>query len=155
VVKRSANALPKLAKPGGEAAGASVHVLGPADAAVTIEEFGDFNVAVWAPLGTDQSVTKEIQSARDLPEFSTGEPQVGEGRRPRCEAASRQGKFWQMHDLLYREQGVWSQSSDARTLFPGLRRHASADLGQFRQDMDSPEVQRQVEVDQQRGAASG
>ena len=34
-----------------------------------------------------------------------------------AEAAGLQGRYWEMHDTLYREQPVWSSSSDARTLF--------------------------------------
>src|SRR6202521_6277932 len=40
--KRSANQAPKISKTETERLGETIHVLGPADAAVTIEEFGDF-----------------------------------------------------------------------------------------------------------------
>ena len=69
--------------------------------------------------------------------------------------AARQGRFWQMHDLLYREQAVWSKSSDARALFNAYAGMLQLDLGRFKNDMDSGEVQRQVELDQQRGASIG
>ncbi len=72
-----------------------------------------------------------------------------------AEAAAQQGRFWQMHDLLYREQAVWSNSTDARALFNAYAGMLQLDLGRFRKDMDSSEVQRQVDLDQRRGAAIG
>ena len=72
-----------------------------------------------------------------------------------AEAAARQGRFWQMHDLLYREQAVWSKSTDARALFNAYAGMLQLDLGRFKEDMDSSDVQQQVENDQQRGAEIG
>src|SRR5207244_5038023 len=71
------------------------------------------------------------------------------------EAAARQGRFWQMHDLLFREQAVWSKSSDARALFNAYAGMLQLDLDRFKKDMDSSEVQQQVELDQHRGTAIG
>src|SRR6202023_2699368 len=63
-----------------------------------------------------------------------------------AEAAGRQGRFWQMHDLLFREQAVWSKSTDARALFNAYAGMLQLDLDRFRKDMDSNEVQQQVEL---------
>ena len=60
-----------------------------------------------------------------------------------------------MHDLLYREQAVWSSSADARALFNAYAGMLQLDLDRFKRDMDSSEVQRQVELDQHRGTAIG
>jgi protein-disulfide isomerase len=35
------------------------------------------------------------------------------------EAAVFQGRFGEMHDLLYREQAIWSKTDDVRELFNG------------------------------------
>ena len=34
-----------------------------------------------------------------------------------AEAAHAQDKFWEMHDLLYKEQAAWSRAGDVRPLF--------------------------------------
>ena len=44
---------------------------------------------------------------------------------------------------------------DARALFQAYAGMLQLDLSRFKQDMDNPEVQRQVEMDQHRGAAIG
>ena len=34
-----------------------------------------------------------------------------------AEAAGFQGHFWEMHDVLYREQAAWSKAPNTRELF--------------------------------------
>jgi len=156
LAKRSANAPPKFAKAEGEVAGESVHVLGPANAAVTLEEFGDFQCP---PCGKLSEPINELQKKYNLRVIFRQFPLPMHANAKEAafasEAAARQGHFWQMHDLLYREQAVWSKSTDARALFNAYAGMLQLDLGRFRKDMDSAEVQRQVETDQQRGAVIG
>lgn len=156
LAKRSANAPPKFAKAEGEVADESVHVLGPANAAVTLEEFGDFQCP---PCGKLSEPINHLQKQYNLRviyrEFPLPMHAHAKDAAFAAEAAGRQGRFWQMHDLLFREQAVWSQSTDARALFNAYAGMLQLDLGRFRKDMDSTDVQQQVEVDQQRGAAIG
>jgi protein-disulfide isomerase len=156
LAKRSANAPPKFAKAEAEVAGESVHVIGPANAAVTLEEFGDFQCP---PCGKLSEPINHLQKQYNLRviyrEFPLPMHAHAKDAAFAAEAAGRQGRFWQMHDLLFREQAVWSQSTDARALFNAYAGMLQLDLGRFRKDMDSTDVQQQVEVDQQRGAAIG
>src|SRR6202030_4568028 len=92
------------------------HVLGPADAPLTLEEFGDFQCP---PCGKLSEPINQLQKQYNLRvifrEFPL--PVHAHAREAACaaEAAGMQGRFWQMHDLLFREQPVWSNSPDART----------------------------------------
>lgn len=155
-VKRSANATPKISKPETEKSGESVHVLGPADAAVTLEEFGDFQCP---PCGKLSEPINQLQKQYNLRviyrEFPLPNHAHAKEAAFAAEAAAQQGRFWQMHDLLYREQAVWSNSTDARALFNAYAGMLQLDLDRFRKDMDSSEVQRQVDLDQHRGTAIG
>jgi protein-disulfide isomerase len=72
-----------------------------------------------------------------------------------AEAAGLQGRFWQMHDLLFKEQTVWSNAADARALFNAYAGMLQLDLDRFKRDMDSEPVRQQVETDQQRGSNIG
>jgi len=154
--KRSANAAPKISKPETETSGESVHSLGPADAAVTLEEFGDFQCP---PCGKLSGPINQLQKKHNLRviyrEFPLPVHAHAKEAAFAAEAAGRQGRFWQMHDLLYREQAVWSQSTNARALFNAYAGMLQLDVGRFRQDMDSSEVDQQVELDQRRGAVIG
>lgn len=154
--KRSANGAPKISKPETETSGESVHTLGPADAAVTLEEFGDFQCP---PCGKLSEPINQLQKQYNLRviyrEFPLPVHAHAKEAAFAAEAAGRQGRFWQMHDLLFREQAVWSKSTDARALFNAYAGMLQLDLGLFKKDMDSNEVQQQVELDQNRGGAIG
>jgi formate-nitrite transporter family protein len=154
--KHSADAPPKFAKPEGEAPGELTHALGTADAAVTLEEFGDFQCP---PCGKLSEPINQLQKQYNLRviyrEFPLPVHAHAKEAAFAAEAAGRQGRFWQMHDLLYREQAVWSKSTDARALFSAYAGMLQLDLDRFKKDMDSNEIQQQVELDQHRGAAIG
>jgi formate-nitrite transporter family protein len=154
--KRAANPTLKISKTETERPGETVHVLGPADAAVTLEEFGDFQCP---PCGKLSEPINQLQKQYNLRviyrEFPLPIHAHAKEAAYAAEAAARQGRFWQMHDLLYREQAVWSKSSDARALFNAYAGMLQLDLDRFKKDMDSTEVQHKVEVDQRRGADIG
>src|SRR5437764_153612 len=153
-LKRAANPPPKVAKT--EQTTESVHVLGPADAAVTVEEFGDFQCPPCSKLSEPLNQLQKQYNLRLIyREFPLAIHVHAKEAAFAAEAAGRQGRFWQMHDLLYREQAVWSKSTDARALFNAYAGMLQLDLDRFKTDMDSSEVQQQVEIDSHRGAAIG
>jgi protein-disulfide isomerase len=84
------------------------HVEGPADAAVTLVEYGDYECPY---CGAAYPILKEIQARmgerlrfvfRNFP-ITTSHPHA-ERAAEAAEAAGAQGKFWPMHDLLYENQ---------------------------------------------------
>jgi protein-disulfide isomerase len=154
--KRAASPQLRISKEAGKQESEAAHVLGPADAAVTLEEFGDFQCP---PCGRLSEPINELQKKYNIRVVYRNFPlPVHEHAKEAAyaaEAAGRQGRFWQMHDLLYREQAAWSKAPDARSLFNAYAGMLQLDLGRFKQDMGSSEVQRQVELDKQRGAQIG
>src|SRR5205807_9872962 len=149
--KRSANTTPRISKTETAPSGESIHALGPEDAAVTLEEFGDFQCP---PCGKLSEPINQLQKQYNLRviyrEFPLAIHAHAKEAAFAAEAAGRQGRFWPMHDLLFREQAVWSKSADARALFNAYAGMLQLDLDRFKRDMDSSEVQRQVELDQHR-----
>lgn len=139
-----------------DASGATVHVLGPEKATVTIEEFGDFQCP---PCGRLSEPLNDLQKKYNLRLIYRNFPlpMHAHAREAACaaEAAGRQGKFWKMHDLLYREQEVWSRSNDAKALFNAYAGMMGLDLSRFRSDLESPDVLEKIDKDQQRGTAIG
>jgi len=154
--KHSANPALTISKTETAPSGETIHVLGPDNAPVTLEEFGDFQCP---PCGRLSEPINQLQKQYNIRVIYRNFPLPvhAHAKDAACaaEAAGRQGKFWQMHDLLFKEQAVWSQSMDARALFQAYAGMLQLDVTRFRTDMDSSEVQQQIELDQRRGAAIG
>jgi protein-disulfide isomerase len=84
------------------------HIQGPADAAVTLVEYGDYECPY---CGAAYPIIKEVQARmgerlrfafRNFP-IPTSHPHAEQAAEA-AEAAANQGRFWEMHDLLYENQ---------------------------------------------------
>ena len=69
------------------------------------------------------------------------------GASQASEAAGLQGKFWEMHDLLYEKQSDWSLKSDANERFLGYAKGLGLNEAKFISDFDSEAVKQRVESD--------
>lgn len=67
-----------------------------------------------------------------------------------AEAAREQGKFHEMHDLIFENQAEWSRGN-AREHFESYAEQLNLDMEQFRQDVESDEIAQRVEHDRQEG----
>lgn len=72
-----------------------------------------------------------------------------------AEAAGNQGKFFEMHDLLYENQSEWSESDQARSIFTSFATSLGLDLKQFSSDLDSKEVAAKIEQSYRSGIDLG
>lgn len=72
-----------------------------------------------------------------------------------AEAAGLQGKFWEMHDLLFENQTTWAEEKEPRVLFEEYAKKLGLNSDQFRQDLDSDKVRNEVEKDYQSGLNAG
>ena len=135
-----------------------VHVRGPANAAVTLEEYGDFQCppcgGLEAPL---QQIERDYASSlrvvfRNFP-FTIHEH--AHEAAYAAEAAGLQGRFWEMHDLLYREQAVWAKTKDVQPLFDSYAGMIGLNLERFKKDAGGEQVKAKVESDRKRGEALG
>ena len=135
-----------------------VHIRGPANAPVTLEEFGDFQCPPCGMLaGPIQQLEKD--HSKDLRVIFHNFPLINHShaREAACaaEAAGLQGKFWEMHDLLYHEQPEWSKAIDAQALFTAYAGMLGLNVDRFKQDMNSEKVKELVAADQKRGTSLG
>jgi protein-disulfide isomerase len=64
-----------------------------------------------------------------------------------AEAAAKQGKFWEMHDLLFERQEQWSGSSDVKKVFIEYAKEMGLNAEQFAKDIDSSDVSSKVDTD--------
>ena len=72
-----------------------------------------------------------------------------------AEAARNQNKFWEMHDLLYKNQKSWELSDDAKSIFESYARQLNLNLDRFLSDLQSNQVQQRISADIQRGTSLG
>jgi protein-disulfide isomerase len=68
-----------------------------------------------------------------------------------AEAAGRQGRYWDMHTLLYRRQKEWAGTADSRRVFDGYASLLGLDLPRFAADLADPALLGEVERDYQSG----
>ena len=72
-----------------------------------------------------------------------------------AEAAGRQDKFWEMHDVLYGNQTLWSVVEDPTAIFDGYARDVGLDPEQLKVDIDLAEVRNKILADQRGGTRAG
>jgi protein-disulfide isomerase len=72
-----------------------------------------------------------------------------------AEAARNQNKFWEMHDRLYRNQKEWAELDDPRPVFLAYARQLNLNVDQFKQDMQSNQVNQRISADMQRASSQG
>ena len=130
------------------------HVLGAPDARIMLVEYGDYECPY---CGQVHPIVSALQ--RELGEdlcvafrhFPMGQAHPHATRAAQAaEAAGLQGRFWEMHDLLFENQDRLEE--------PYLRRYAERlglDLHRFDRDIESEEVAAKVRSDFLSGARSG
>lgn len=72
-----------------------------------------------------------------------------------AEAAGRQGKFWQMHDVLFERQTEWEKSDLVRDMFVQYAKDLSLDVSRFQKDLDDSSVHDRVKRDYSSGEKAG
>jgi protein-disulfide isomerase len=142
----------------GQGKAEGLHVRGQPDAPVTLEEFGDFECPSCA---TEAEVISKLEQDygprlrvvwRNFPLAMHAHALEA---ALAAEAAGLQGRFWEMHDLLYKNQAVWSKGSDVRAFFNMYARSLGLDVERFAKDSMSDEVKARVVSDGRHGASRG
>jgi protein-disulfide isomerase len=141
-----------------EGAAEPMHVRGQPGAPVTLEEFGDFQCP---PCATAAEVIGKLEQDygprlrvvwRNFP--LAMHPHALEAALA-AEAAGLQGRFWEMHDLLYKDQAVWSKALDVRPFFNRYARSLGLDVERFAKDSASEEIKARVISDGEQGVSRG
>lgn len=117
------------------------HMTGTRGAKVTMVEFGDYQCPACgqiAPLMEDL-----IQTYGENPDFNFVYrhfplPQHGNAKiaSEAAEAAGAQGKFREMHNLLYEKQGEWSDASEPLSIFKRYAESLYLDVPTFTKDIE-------------------
>ena len=72
-----------------------------------------------------------------------------------AEASGKQGKFWEMHDLIFQNQSDWSEEKNASAVFAKYANDLGLDLEQFQKDLTSDEIKDKIENDYKSGIKAG
>ncbi|MDD5165160.1 MAG: thioredoxin domain-containing protein [Candidatus Pacebacteria bacterium] len=126
------------------------HVLGPKNASVTLIEYGDFQCpACGAYYSLVKRLTQEASTTLSLVFRHFPLPQHANAliTAQAAEAASLQGKFWEMYDLLYSNQAEWSDVPDAHAIMNTYAQKIGLDMVKFKADLDSTAVKDAVNAD--------
>lgn len=130
------------------------HIQGVEFAKVTLLEYGDYQCPY---CGSAYPIVKRLQEHfgkdlrfvfRNFPLAQAHEHAVSAALA--AEAAGLQGKFWQMHDLLYEHQSRLNTSD-----ILGYGRVLKLDMTKFREDAASPKLLERVKSDFVSGEDSG
>jgi len=72
-----------------------------------------------------------------------------------AEAAGAQGKFWEVHDLLFEHQNDWAERADAQKIFQQYAQGLGLDVNKFNVDIDSQPVKDRIARDLASGDRAG
>lgn len=72
-----------------------------------------------------------------------------------AEAAGKQGKFWEMHDLLFEKQNEWASAVNVKSFFESYAELISISAEQFKSDFASSEVRDLVKAQRTHAIQSG
>jgi protein-disulfide isomerase len=135
------------------------HAVGPETAPVVLEEFGDFQCP---PCGRMHPVIEQLKKDyggrlrfvfRHYPLQQIHKNAFTAARA--AEAAGMQGKFWEMHDLIFDNQTQWAESPEPRPIFADYAKRLGLNVEKFRADSESPAAAERVMADYQRGTSMG
>jgi protein-disulfide isomerase len=136
------------------------HSHGNPNAPVTLEEFGDFQCP---PCGMLHPILKDMEAQfgpanlrvifREFPLVPAHAHALAAARA--AEAAGLQGKFWEMHHMIYEHQKDWHEVFDVRPIFEGYAKQIGLDVEQFRRDITSEVVERRIFLDGKRAHSLG
>jgi len=135
-----------------------MHIRGPVDAPVTVEEFADFECG---PCGRLAGIIKQVQADagttlrvifRHYPLSIHSNSQLA---ALAAEAAGMQGRFWEMHDLLFSEQSTWSGATEVQTIFQGYAQRLELDMNRFIQDSAGADAAARIAADRERATRRG
>jgi protein-disulfide isomerase len=126
---------------------------------VTLVEYGDYQCpacGAYYPIVkqiTDK-YSKDIQfQFRNFP-LSQIHQNARAGARA-AEAAAKQNKYWEMHDLLYEQQKSWESSTNVAAIFETYATQLGLNMTKYKADFGSNEVNDIINADYAEGVRLG
>jgi protein-disulfide isomerase len=127
-------------------------------ARVTVEEFSDFQCPACG--GLEPGLRRVMKDYGDRVRFVfrnyplQGHKYAFVAARA-AEAAGLQGKFWEMHDMLYDNQKEWVEAMEPRVQFASYATRLGLDVQKFKADMERQDLADRIKADLLRGNTLG
>jgi len=134
------------------------HSKGGASARVTLEEFSDFQCPACGGLapGLKRLAAEYGDRARVVfRHYPLNMHRYAFIASRAAEAAGLQGKFWEMHDMLYDNQKEWSDAMEPRVQFDSYATRLGLDVQRFKADMERQDLAERIKADMMRGTSLG
>lgn len=135
------------------------HVYSQGTSGVTLVEYGDFNCrGCYNYFPLVQQIKEKYKDVitfqfRHLPLIEIHQNALVGAKA--AEAASVQGKFWEMHDQLFENFLEWEKSNNTTPLFEKYARNIGLDINKFLEDMRSDAVNISVQTDRAEAKKQG
>jgi len=131
---------------------------GATTAKVTIEEFSDFQCPACGTL--EPGLRRVLNDYGDRVHFIFRNFPLQMHKYAfiaarAAEAAGQQGKFWEMHDMIYDNQKEWSDAMEPRVQFDAYATRLGLDVGRFKADMGRQDLADRITADLLRGNSLG
>ena len=134
------------------------NIKGEKEAAATLIEYSDFQCpACGSYYPIVKKVTEDLSAKVRFAYRHFPLPQHKNAKLAAtvAEAAGRQGKFWEMHDLIFQNQSDWSEDKNAAVLFAKYAQDIGLDLARFQTDIASDDIKAKIENDYKSGVKAG
>lgn len=132
-------------------------IKGDMNAPITLVEYSDFQCPACKLYST--TVTSVIDANADVRlvyrHFPLDQHQNARKAAAAAEAAGKQKKFFEYHDMLFDTQDDWGTSKDAEKKFVEFAQKLKLNVDTFKKDMASKDIQSAVEADYQSGIQIG
>jgi len=136
------------------------HMTGTKDAKVNVVEFGDYQCPACAY--ANPIVRQLVEAYKDNPNanfvyrnFPLPQHSNAMISAEAAEAAGVQGKFWEMHDMLYEGQKEWSGNPKALEIFAGYAQKLGLDVKAFTDAVSQEKFKDTILKDRSDGQALG
>jgi len=134
------------------------HIRGNASAPVTLVEFGDYecpSCGYYYPMVEEVLARYPDRVKLEFHHYPLIQMHAHAlSAAMAAEAAGDQGKFWEMHDMLYKHQPQWARNPNPEAQFLAYAADLGLDANKFMRSLKSPDVEKRILEDIQRGSAA-
>lgn len=132
------------------------HMTGSKTAKVTMVEFGDYECPACATI--NPTVKEIVDTYSKNPNFNfvfrnfpLSQHKNAMIAAEAAEAANAQGKFWEMNELLYKNQNDWAESVTPIDFFVKYATGLGLDIKKFKSDIESKKYEAFIKADKADG----